>query len=325
MKIKKSDLKSAAQNSIISQEQSENLWNYLNSLTQDNKFQTLHVLYYFGGILIFGSMSWFLTEAWQSGFQIMILSLIFGTSYFLVGNHLWKNNNFRIPAGLLITAVISLVPVFIYGLQKETGLWMEDSEVYKNYHLLIRERWIPMEIFSIIAAIIAIRYYKFAFLAFPLSIALWYLSMDISPLIFGISELNHEKICLVSSIFGAIVIFISYQVDAKFPDIDFAFWTYLAGIMSFWGGLTFVDSDSEISKFIYFLINIALIIFSVYLRRKAFIVFGSIGTIIYIAHLASEIFKDSHLFPLVLAFFGLFIIYIGIKYQKNQKNFENKE
>ncbi len=75
MKILSSDLDSAVQKKIINSDQASKLWNHFESLRPDQaRFQGLHVLYYFGGILIFASMSWFLTTALNNGPAIMIIS-----------------------------------------------------------------------------------------------------------------------------------------------------------------------------------------------------------------------------------------------------------
>ena len=46
------------------------------------------------------------------------------------------------------------------------------------------------------------------------------------------------------------------------------------------------------------------------------------GVMGYLGHLAHKVFKDSFSFPIVLALFGLLIIYLGIQYQKNKKQLE---
>jgi hypothetical protein len=44
---------------------------------------------------------------------------------------------------------------------------------------------------------------------------------------------------------------------------DYAFWLHLAGVAAFWGGLSSMSSDSEVGKLIYFLINVAMLLFGV--------------------------------------------------------------
>ena len=60
---------------------------------------------------------------------------------------------------------------------------------------------------------------------------------------------------------------------------------------------------------------------SLKLRRAVFLVFGAMGAYIYLGHLAWEVFKDSVLFPFVLALLGLSLILgtvWGQRYWKRQ-------
>jgi hypothetical protein len=89
--------------------------------------------------------------------------------------------------------------------------------------------------------------------------------------------------------------------------------------MAFWCGLSLMNSHSEAEKFLYCMINVGLMALSVLLGRKAFIVFGSLGVFGYLGHLSWTVFKDSMMFPFVLTLIGIFVIFLGVKYQKNEK------
>lgn len=321
MKILSSDLNSAVQKGIINQEQAAQLWNHFESLRPDQaRFQGLHVLYYFGGVLILASMSWFLTTAWSNGFAVMAISGLFALLYVIVGKSLWHKPNLKIPGGLLITAAVGLSPVFIYGFQRATGLWPQGN--YMEYSIGIKATRFFMEIGTILAALIALRFFRFTFITFPLAITLWFMSLDLTPLIFGKSAFSFEEGKIVSCVFGFILLLGSYFVDKKYQDIDFAFWTYLYGMLAFWGSLSSMHGGSELKKFIYCMLNAGFIVLSVYLRRRVFIVFGTLGILGYTSHLAWKFFRDSYAFPIVLALLGIFILFLGVKYQKNKKKFD---
>ena len=114
----------------------------------------------------------------------------------------------------------------------------------------------------------------------------------------------------------------SYHVDKKYSDTDFAFWTYLFGMLAFCGGLSSMDSKSELSKLIYCRLNVGFIVVAVDLRRRVIIVFGTFGVLGYLSHLAWKVFMDSYAFPIVLALLGVFILFLAVKYQKNKNKFE---
>ena len=126
----------------------------------------------------------------------------------------------------------------------------------------------------------------------------------------------------VSLWFGLAVLLVSYLVDRRTRE-DYAFWGYLFGMLAFWGGLSLMESGSEFRRFLYCLINVGLILLSVVLERRVFIVFGALGVFGYLGHLADSIFKDSLMFPFALTLLGIAIIYLGIKYQRNRTLIES--
>ena len=99
---------------------------------------------------------------------------------------------------------------------------------------------------------------------------------------------------------------------------------YIFGVVAFWGGMTAQESDSELSKFIYFCVNILMIATGVVLTRRVFVAFGAIGACIYLGHLAWNVFADSWFFPITLTGIGLLIIYLGVLWQMNEKALTEK-
>ena len=140
-----------------------------------------------------------------------------------------------------------------------------------------------------------------------MAFALWFMSMDLTPLIYGSSYYEAQGYQVVSLVFGLVMLAGAYLGDRRTED-DYAFWGYLFGMFAFWGGLTMFEGGSELDWFIYGLINAGLIGLSVLLQRRVFVVFGAAGVFGYVGHLAWEIFEDSLLFPFVLSTAGLAII-----------------
>ena len=124
---------------------------------------------------------------------------------------------------------------------------------------------------------------------------------------------------MVSVFVGLLITLLAFWVDVRTKDAkDYAFWFYLFGVITFWGGLSTMNSDSELNKFIYACINLALVMIGAILSRKVFAVVGGLGIVGYLGHLSYEIFEDSMLFPFVLTLFGFAVIYLGILWQKNE-------
>jgi len=320
MKITKNHLDDAVENEILSIDQADRLIDFLKNRPGTGPgFDFTHVLYYLGGLIAIGAMTLFMTLGWESfgGWGIFYISLLYA-GVGLKLTHLFKHKGHPVPAGICATFVVALTPLAIYGLQQATGLWPDDS-VYREYHRYIKWQWLYMELGTLaVGAIIAWKY-KYPFLLMPVAITLWYLSMDISAMIVG-GRADFELRSLVSMYFGLLMTLLAFWVDIRSrKTADYAFWLYIFGVIAFWGGMTAQHSDSELSKFIYFFINIIMIGAGVMLVRRVFVIFGAIGGSIYLGHLASSVFKDSWLFPILLTAIGLLIIYLGILWQKNEK------
>jgi hypothetical protein len=179
-----------------------------------------------------------------------------------------------------------------------------------------------MEVATIGAGLLALRYFRFPFLTAPVAFALWFMSMDLTPLIYGRHFYEAQGFQVVSLVFGLIMLTGAYLVDRRTEE-DYAFWGYLFGMFAFWGGLTLFEGGNELDWMIYGLINAGLIPLSVLLQRRVFVIFGAAGVFVYVGHLAWEIFENSLLFPFVLSTSGLAIIALGILYAKNRPRIES--
>jgi hypothetical protein len=64
--------------------------------------------------------------------------------------------------------------------------------------------------------------------------------------------------------------------------------------------------------------NVSFLFLAVFLGRRVFAVFGTIGIAIYLGDLAEKVFKDSLLFPFALSLIGVAIIALGLYYHRHQ-------
>ena len=328
MKISRPDFDWAAEAGIISAEQAEALWSALEERTKNRpQFNLANVAYYFGALIVISGMTWFMGLAWEQfgGSGIFFISSLYALCFVLAGKTLWYKQNLIIPGGLLFTIAVCMTPLAIYGLQQMTGIWPgDDPGAYENYHLWVKGSWLLMELGTILAGLVALKFVKFPFLTAPIAFSLWYISMDLTPLLFGQTYLTWEQQLWVSFWFGIAVIILGYLVDwrTRKTQEDFAFWLYLFGLLSFWWGMTLMEGGSEWDKFVYCLINLGLVFLSVLLKRRVFIVFGAMGVFVYLSHLAYVFFEDSLLFPFALTVLGVGIIYLGVVYQRNQEKLD---
>jgi hypothetical protein len=299
----------------------DRLWNALHARGAGRqRFDAAHVAYYFGALIVISAMGFFMTLAWSAvgGVGLTAFALAYAIAFWITGESLWTRG-LSTPGGLLFTMAVCMTPLAVYGIQDATGLWPQgDPGAYRDYYTYVRGSWIIIELATIGIGTAAIVARPFPFLTAPIAFALWFMSMDLTPLVFGASDYDWESRKWVSMWFGLAMLLAAYWVDLRNQlRQDFAFWGYLFGVMAFWGGLSLMDSGSELSKFIYCTINLALIVLSVLLRQRSFIVFGALGVLGYVGYLSYRVFEDSLLFPVALTFLGILIIYLGVLYQRN--------
>jgi len=337
------DINRAAAEGVLSQNDADRLvqWAYdqhFNGLLiseprapapeQRKGFNPVTVLYYFVAMLMISACAWFLGDKWDvlgtSGVCITVIV------YMLIAasTGLWlRREAYLVGGGLLITVAVSLTPLLTYSVEKMAGLWpAQYPGAYKDFYPWIHSSWIVMELATIAAAASALKFVRFSFLTAPMAFSFWFLSMDLAALIYKQNDLDFDKRRWVSVFVGLLTMFVGFGIERVMRNRgapmteDFAFWCYLFGLMAFWGGLTAMDSGSELKRFVYLLINLGLIGLAVKIKRTAFLVFGAIGVYVYLGHLAWEVFKDSVFFPFVLALLGLSLILATVLGQRYWRN-----
>lgn len=290
-----------------------------------SNFTIENVIYFFGGLMIIAAMTFFVGMTFEQlgGPGITLVSALYIAAFVVAGRTLYFDHGYEIPGGLLITIAVCITPLLIYGLEVMFDFWPEGTRPgsYHEYHVWVKASWIFMEIGTIAAGALALRFFKFPFLTMPIAFSSWYLSMDLTPFLFGSDTFHWEERLWVSCFSGIIMIIVAYHYDRRTKK-DYSFWLYMFGVMAFWGGLSFMKGGGEFGKFVYCLINIAMIFISVIIQRKVFIVFGGLGVFGYLGYLSSSVFKDFIGFTFVLTLLGLAVIGAGMFYSKNREYFE---
>ncbi len=321
MDVKHEDLVKAAQEKIITPEQAGNLWAYLTQ-SQGNvpRFEFSHVMYYFGGFLAISAVTLFVTLSWEEmkGTGLFVLS----SCLFLLGClliHYFLEKKLVIPAGIMSVFCVALVPLAIYNIQLIFGLFPNTTVHYRGFYSWIQGYWVPMELGTVVVGVIMLYLYQFSFLIFPIAFSLWFLSMDLYCLFFNMDNFNSRA--EFSIYFGLLMLCAALYMDFKYNDNkqDYAYWLYLFGVMTFWSGLSFQCSTSELNKFIYCLINVVLIFSGVILNRRVFSVFGALGVFSYLTYLSVSVFADSFSFPVVLVFLGILIMLAASRWSRVEK------
>ncbi len=313
-----SDLTRAVDAGILSASQERALRDFLAQQPQRRaSFQLAHVAFYLGALLIMAAMGWLLSEAWMriGDGALLTIALLYIVVLTAGGLALQRREQI-IPGGVLGAVAVSIVPLAVFAIERLAGFWpLDDSQAnYHHYFTYVQGGWLLMELATVFAGLLMLRLIPFPFIVMPIAVALWFMSMDLSEWFYG-EQFNWEQRQHVSLWFGLGLLLVFLLIDGRTRQ-DYAFWGYLAGLLTFWGGLTLLDSNSELGKALYCLINLGLMVVAVLLRRPVFMVFGAMGVAAYLGYLSYDVFADSLLFPLVLSLIGLGVIGLGLLYQK---------
>jgi hypothetical protein len=327
MQITRAALDAAAAKGLIGPDQSAALWAFLAEREQETpSFKPAHILYYLGGMIAIGAMTLFMTLGWErfGGTGLLFISSCYCVMAIGLTEVLLGKKQLALPAGITAALAVVMVPLAVYGAQHAMGFWPEDGSdklAYRDYHTRIDWRWLMMEFATLAAGAMAVWRYRLPFLLMPVAVTLWYMSMDLVPFLFGgdSSSFFSDQGKVISTCFGLVMTLVAFWVDIRSrPPKDFAFWLYLFGVLTFWGGLTAMDSGSELGKFIYLCINLLLIAIGAALSRRVFAVFGGFGVAAYLGYLSYNVFRDSLLFPVALTAIGLAVIAAGVFWQRRE-------
>ena len=317
--IKRSRLDAAVEAGILTREQAVRLAEFL-AQDAEPRFSFVHVLYYLGGMIAIGAMTLFMTLGWKSlgGWGGVVTALIYCVLALLLTHWFLEQQRQPIPAGIMATLAVAMVPLAIFGAQAALGYWGVDTP-YRNYHKYIDGRWIMIEFGTLIAGVLLLWRYRFPFMLMPISVTLWYMSMDLGPLLVGSDWGDWDIRKKISLFFGLCMVLVAFWVDLRSRfSRDYAFWLYLFGVLTFWGGLSAMKSGSEYGKLAYAGINVAMILLGAILGRRVFAVFGGLGVAGYLGYLSHRVFQDSLLFPFALSALGLAIIWLGVLWQRRE-------
>ncbi len=292
------------------------------------RFSFSHVLYYFGGLLTIGAMSLFMTLGWEvlGPWGSAALAAGYLALAWKVASHL-KARALPIPAGILATLAVCLVPLLVWSVQVGLGLWPEGgSEHFGSFHQRIDWRWLMLELSTLAAAVTMLRLMKLPFMVMPVAVTLWYLNMDVAHLLMQKDGFDWAFTRDVSLVFGLATCALAVWVDLRTrlatqadDRQDFAFWLYVLGTLMFWAGLSLRESDSEWSKLAYAAINVVLVFWGAAIGRRVFTVFGGLGVAIYLGHLSSRVFQDSLGFTFALTLLGLGVVALGVWWQRHEQ------
>ncbi len=330
--ISKGDLEAAAKQGSMSPLDVEPLWQALSQSQTINppsaspeasRFDSAQLAWYAGGVLVMIAMGWFMSRAEEVfGMNgVLGLSLLYTAGFAGLGWKLLKDG-VRTPAGVLYTLAVLMTPVTLTSAL--TVMHME-SFLGSNAGAL------TLELATAAVGLFALLRGKTSLLSAPVYGSFWAISMTAAWIITsgsgGFSGFfdHFDHYNFVSMAIGLVILASAVHVDTRFGRVkgaDYSYWGYVFGTAAFWIHMSFLDSGCELGKFIYFGVNIVLMLASVILARRVLLLAGAVGAVGYIGHVIWTYFSNSLTFPVLLIAAGLGVIYLGNKYRTNQASID---
>lgn len=333
-------LQSAAASGIIDEAQANALWHFLaapDSAHEAASFKMAHLLYYFGGLIAIGAISVFITSTWSSfgAWPMLLLGVGVGLLAYALTRRFVEVDRQPVAAGTMAALLIAAIPLVTFAVQHLGGHWEGDRD-YRDYHQWIDWRWLMLEFATLAGGAIVLWRFRLPFATMPIAVTLWYMSMDVAAFLAEdtdgwFSDSGWKLRATVSMAFGVAMVLGALGIEMRHHGVgdgsdrrDFAFWFYLVGVLTFWGGLSSQSSDSELGKLVYAAINVGLILVGFMLARRVFVVFGAFGVMGYLGYLSYRVFDDALLFTVALGALGIAIVFAGIWWSKRELALQNK-
>lgn len=328
MNLSERDLEWAVGKGIISSEQRQQLLDAFKGRESNRpKFDFANLLFYFGAMIVISGMTWFMTLGWSTFGPLggTVIAASYALLFNLAGAGLWYGLKMKTPGGLMFTIAVCMIPLIVYGILELGGNNPDLPGDWERHWWWSRGRngYLMMEFITILAGLMTVVFIRFPFLTMPIAVSAFFMTFDIIPLLTGRDYWSYwaHDWNWVAVAFGTVMILISYLADRRTEE-DFSFWGYFFGVLAFWFGLTLMTGGTQLTKFIYCMINLGMMLSSILLERRIFMVFGAMGVFGYLGYLAWDVFKDSIMFPFALCGIGLLLIGFGVVYQLNKQSIQ---
>lgn len=293
------------------------LWRDLATSGPDRPREAVNVTsvaWYGGGTVALVAMSVFLGTGWSDngpgvGLGIALTYL----AVFVTLAEVFRSRYLRVPAGLMATVAVGLVPAVTYAVLSLT-LWPggEPSSTpldYPDLYSYISGGWVVLEAAVLLAAALAWLRYRLPFILAPLMVAGWFASMDLADAMAPGSTADNVASAAVSvALLGG-----GWWLDRRDLRGE-AFWLHLGGLLSGYYALASLDGGGVGALMTVtgvlgaIAIGVALV-----LHRRVYLVFGAAWLFTALGYLAFEVFGGSLLFPVALALLGVGVVVGGVK------------
>ncbi|HET7373319.1 MAG TPA: monovalent cation/H(+) antiporter subunit G [Gemmatimonadaceae bacterium] len=286
-------------------------------------FNAVSVAYWTGGIAVLCAFAWFLISRWEAlgPGGVLAVSLVYALLLVVMARVL-SNNGFRYAAAVSTVLAVGMTPLVTWSVLALTGWWDQFPDIRRSDFRGAEfdwqnVRWLPIDLTTILAALIALRRVRYGVLALPLAIATAAIGIHGISLVFDLDVAN-ELGPRLAMLLAVALLSIGYALDRRVTDgEDYAIWFYAAGLVSTAAAiLGFLDRSTAVAAHSMLLLSVLFAVAALQMRRKLFLAAAAIGFLGYLAYLTFDVFRKTLGYPILLATSGLVIILLAVWIQR---------
>lgn len=285
-------------------------------------FNAASIGYVLGAVTVVAAMTWFLADRWKwLGAGGVLVACALYAAIFLGVAHVLRREGYKVASGFAVLLAVATVAPFVLA-TNELLHWFEPlpSMVcgYRDFAFWsCRGEELVVELAVAAAALVALRYVRFSLLVLPLAAIAVRMMFHISHA-WGLNGTGDAGSGWVWVIGASLLVAAAYATDRRQRgDEDSARWLHLAAAVCAAPATFHLLSATEWYR--HLLVAGAFVAFAMALtmRRVVWLLLGMGWFVGYVVWLASDVFKDSPAFPILLAALGIGVIIATVWIQRN--------
>ena len=286
-------------------------------------FNAVTVAYWTGGIAVLCAFAWFLISRWEvlGPGGVLAVSLVYAMLLVVMASVL-SRNGFRHAAAVSTVLAVGMTPLVTWSLLTLTGWWDQFPELRYRGPVAAEfdwqnVRWLPIDLATILTALVALRTVRYGVLTLPIAIATCAIGVHGISLVFDVDVANQLGPRL-AMLLAVVMLSIGYALDrATEEGEDYAIWFYAAGIVWTAGSiLGFWNRSAAIAAHSMLFLSVLFAVAALQMRRRLFLGAATIGFLGYLAYLTFDVFRKTLGYPILLATSGLVMILLAVWIQR---------
>jgi hypothetical protein len=278
--------------------------------------------YVLGALTVLIAMGWFLADRWKwlGAGGVLAVAVLYGALFLVVSFRL-RREGFPQAAGFAVLLAVGMVPVAVVAIYELVGWFARPSALacgYPDFTLwTCRGEELVVELTTLAALLVALRQVRFSLVVLPIAgIALRFLFHTADAVWrMGLGAASAGWVWVIGA---SMMTAAAYETSRRQQgDEDFALWLHLVAAVAAMIATTMLVGRFE--EFRHLLIPGALVAFAFSLRLRRFVwtLLGMGWFVGYLGWLASEVFRDTPFFPIILAALGVGVLIATVWVQRN--------